>query len=47
MINEETYRQLVEMKLNGMAAAFRDALDARGPDALTFEERFGTIVDRE
>lgn len=47
MINEETYRQLVEMKLNGMAAAFRDALDARGPDALTFEERFGIIVDRE
>jgi DNA replication protein DnaC len=48
VINEETYKQLVEMKLHGLAHAFKDYLEqpARS-DKLTFEERFGMMVDRE
>lgn len=48
MVNEDTYRKLVDMKLYGLAHTFREYLD--GParsDALTFEERFGMMVDRE
>jgi DNA replication protein DnaC len=47
MLNEETYRQLVEMKLHAMAQAFNDYLNLPEKDALTFEERFGLMVDRE
>lgn len=48
MTNEETYQQLVEMKLHGMAHAFRDYLaEPVRSDALTFDERFGMMVDRE
>jgi DNA replication protein DnaC len=48
MVNEETYRQLIEMKFYGMAAAFREYLDGDGAsDALDFDERFGMMVDRE
>ena len=48
MVNEETYRQLVEMKLFGLAHAFKEYLEqpARS-DELSFEERFGMMVDRE
>ncbi len=48
MVNEETYKKLIDMKLHGLARTFREHLD--GParkDALTFEERFGMMVDRE
>lgn len=48
MVNEETYKQLVDMKLHGLARAFKEYID--GParsDALTFAERFGMMVDRE
>lgn len=48
MVNEETYRQLVEMKLHGMAQSFREYLDQPGgKDGLSFVERFGMMVDRE
>jgi DNA replication protein DnaC len=47
MLNEETYDKLVAMKLRGLAATFHDLLDQKGPDKLTFEERFGLMVDRE
>ena len=47
MVNEETRRQLIEMKLFGMAAVFGEYLDRPQKDALTFEERFGMMVDRE
>lgn len=47
MLNEQTYKQLVEMKFHAMAAAFREHLESTENDALTFEERFGTMVDRE
>jgi DNA replication protein DnaC len=48
MVNEETYRKLIEMKCYGLAAAFQDYLDGdEGRDALDFSERFGMMVDRE
>lgn len=47
MINEETVKQLIEMKFYGMAGAFKEHLDSHETDALTFEERFGMMVDRE
>ena len=47
MINEETIKQLMDMKLYGMDASFRDYLEQTEKDELTFEERFGMMVDRE
>ena len=47
MVNQETYKQLIEMKLYGMAAAFRDYLEQPRNDTLGFEERFGMAVQRE
>jgi DNA replication protein DnaC len=48
MLNEQTCKQLADMRLHGLAAAFKEYLDqpARA-DALCFEERFGMMVDRE
>ena len=48
MLNEETHDKLTAMKLYGLAAAFHTYLEqARGPDELSFDERFGILVDRE
>ncbi len=47
MLNEETYRQLVDMKMYGLAASFNEYLEQTDKDELTFEERFGMMVDRE
>lgn len=48
MVNEETYRKLIEMKLYGLASAFQEYLDADGAsDALDFADRFGMMTDRE
>lgn len=47
MLNEETYDKLIAMKLHGFATAFQEVLDQKGPDKLSFEERFGLMVDRE
>jgi DNA replication protein DnaC len=47
MLNEETYDKLIAMKLHGFAAAFQEVLDQKGPDKLSFGERFGLMVDRE
>jgi DNA replication protein DnaC len=47
MLSEETYRQLVEMKMYGLAASFSEYLDQTDRDELDFEERFGMMVDRE
>jgi DNA replication protein DnaC len=48
MLNEQTHQKLTTMKLFGLAAAFRQHIDegARN-DKLSFEERFGLMVDRE
>jgi len=48
MLNEETHDKLTAMKLYGLAAAFHVYLEqSRGPDELSFDERFGIFVDRE
>jgi len=47
MLSEETYRQLVEMKMYGLAASFGEYLEQTDKDELDFEERFGMMVDRE
>ncbi len=48
MVNEETYKKLIDMKLYGLAHAFREFLEAPArEDALTYEERFGAMIDRE
>jgi DNA replication protein DnaC len=47
MLDEQTHKKLVDMKLHGMAHAFQQYLDERGTDKMSFEERFGLMVDRE
>jgi len=47
MLSEETHQKLVTMRFHGLAVAFDDYLQERKPDKLTFEERFGLMVDRE
>jgi DNA replication protein DnaC len=47
VINEETHRQLVDMKMYGLATSFSEYLEQTGKDELAFEERFGMMVDRE
>lgn len=46
MLNQETVEKLVAMKLFGMAEAFREQLQQPDMDRLSFEERFGMIVER-
>ena len=46
MLNQQTVDQLLRMKLSGMSRAYQEQLQQPTPD-LTFEERFGLLVDRE
>lgn len=47
MITESTVMKLHEMKLGKMALAFQNQLMDSGFQSLTFEERFGMLVDLE
>ena len=47
MLNQQTLDKLHAMKLLGMAAAFADQINQPDLDRLSFEERFGLIVDRQ
>ncbi|MCP4685916.1 MAG: ATP-binding protein [bacterium] len=47
MLNEETYNKLVEMKMAGFSAAFQEYANEPTKDELSFDERFGLMVDRE
>ena len=47
MLNEQTHSKLCAMNIHGMATAYQTHLDTPGPDALTFDERFAMMVDRE
>lgn len=47
MLNHPTLDKLQAMKLTGMAAGFTEQLQQPDLEALTFEERFGLLVDRE
>jgi DNA replication protein DnaC len=47
VLNEETYKQLIELKLYCIAESFKEYLEQTEKDALIFEERLGIMVDRE
>ena len=47
MLNEETYKQLIDLKLYAIAGSFKEYLEQTEKDELTFEERLGIMVDRE
>jgi DNA replication protein DnaC len=47
MLNEQTFEKLYAMRLNGMAEAFAEQLQQPGLAELSFEERFGLLVDRQ
>jgi DNA replication protein DnaC len=47
MLNNATADKLREMKMSVMARAFENQLRGVGASELTFEERFGMIVDEE
>jgi DNA replication protein DnaC len=47
MVNEATMSMLYEMKLSAMAASYRQQMDDAGVKKLSFDERFGLLVDTE
>jgi DNA replication protein DnaC len=47
MLNEQTFEKLYAMKLVGMADALKDQMGRTDMDGLTFEERFGMLVDAQ
>ena len=47
MLNEQTFDKLYTMKLLGMAEGFKDQLEQPSFHDLSFEERFGILVDRQ
>lgn len=47
MLNQQTLHKLYVMRLNGMADAFRQQLEQTDLAGLSFEERFGLLVDRQ
>ncbi len=47
MLTENTTNKLQEMKLSAMARAFKEQLTDSNMTALSFEDRFGLLVDHE
>jgi hypothetical protein len=47
MINEPTITKLNELKLTSMAESYRNQLQDSSFKDLSFEERFGLIIDTE
>jgi len=47
MLNEQTIEKLTELHLRPMAKAFREQLGDPAMNGLSFEDRFGLIVDRQ
>ena len=47
MLNQQTIEKLLALKLIGMAEAFKDQMMQPDIGRLSFEERFGLIVDRQ
>ncbi|WP_312700184.1 IS21-like element helper ATPase IstB [Sedimentibacter sp.] len=47
MLNENTVTKLHEMRLSVMAQAFKDQIKAEDFSSMSFEERFGLLVDSE
>lgn len=47
MLNQHTLQLLTQLKLDGMARAFQEQSGQPSLASLSFEERFGLLVDRE
>lgn len=47
MLHEQTIEKLTELRLRSMAVAFREQIGDPSMNGLTFEDRFGLIVDRQ
>jgi DNA replication protein DnaC len=47
MLNQHTLQLLTQLKLDGMARAFEEQSGQTNAASLSFEERFGLLVDRE
>lgn len=47
MLNEQTMEKLMLLRLRSMARAFREQLSNTAIEELSFEDRFGLIVDRQ
>ena len=47
MLNQPTIERLQVMKLHGMAEAFQEQIETADSSQLSFEERFGLLVDRQ
>ena len=47
MLNEQTFDKLYAMKLIGMAEGFKEQLEQPSFQDLSFEERFGILVERQ
>jgi DNA replication protein DnaC len=47
MLNHPTLEKLQELKLLGMLAGLREQMDMHDCQVLSFDERFGLLVDRE
>ena len=47
MINQSTTDKLIEMRLTAMADAFRIQMDDNSMKDISFEDRFGMLVDVE
>ena len=47
MLQEQTIDKLYHLKLSGMAEAFKEQIGRPDMKSLTFDDRFGFLVDRE
>lgn len=47
MLTENTITKLQEMRLSAMAAAFKEQLTDSNIAELSFEDRFGLLVNKE
>ena len=47
MLTQQTINKLSAMKLNGMSKGFEEQLSSTAAQGLSFEERFGMLVDQE
>lgn len=47
MLNEQTIEKLLEMRLKSMAWGFREQLSDAAMAGMSFEDRFGMLVDRQ
>ena len=47
MLNEQTFEKLFAMKLFGMAEGLKDQMGRPDMDGLSFEDRFGMLVDTQ